>query len=219
METAVSSPYRDAIDHLPPGGMLVVNDVTWEEYEHLLEELSDRPGVRVTYDQGRLQAVSPLRAHERYTQILFDLADVTADFFELPFEPIGSTTLKQMTLQRGVEPDRAFYVTNAHRVENKITLDLSSDPPPDVVIEVDLSTDSWAKLPIYAAMGVPEIWLFNGKRMQILELGTDRAHYSSVSQSRFIPPLTITVFEQQLEKGRTTGRTALLRSYRASLKP
>jgi Uma2 family endonuclease len=217
MKAAAVSQYRDAIEHLPPGGMLVVQDVSWEEYERLLAELSDRPGVRVTYDRGRLQAVSPLRAHERYAQILFDLADLTAEALDLPLEPLGSTTLRQMRQQRGVEPDHAFCVANAFRVESKITLDLEIDPPPDVVIEIDLSSDSRAKLPIYARLGVPELWLYDGKRVQILERSLNETEYNPASRSRFLPPLTVEVLQQQIEKSKNTGRTAFRRGFRAWL--
>ena len=170
MKGAVVSTYRDAIEHLPPGGMLVVRDLTWEEYEELLKELSDRPGVRVTFDQGRLQAVSPLRKHEQCAQVISDMALLAADALDLPLERLGSTTLRQAERLRGVEPDCCFYIANAHRIEGKITLDLDIDPPPDVVVEIDMSTDSDAKLPIYAGLGVPEIWLYDGRRARILEL-------------------------------------------------
>lgn len=159
--------------------------------------------------------MSPLRAHERYAQRLFDMADAAADALDLPLEPLGSTTLRQIKQRRGVEPDHAFYIANAHRVEDQITLDLDLDPPPDIVIEVDLSSDSKTKLPIYASLGVPEIWLWDNKRIQLLELSGD--YYSGARQSKFLPVLTVEILEKQLEKSRTTGRTALKRSFRAWL--
>ena len=217
MKGAVVSTYRDAIEHLPPGGMLVVHDVTWEAYEHLLEELSDRPGVRVTFDQGRLQAVSPLRAHEHYAQVIADMADIAAEALDLPFEQLGSTTLRQIEHLRGVEPDRCFYIANAHRIEGKITLDLDIDPPPDVVVEIDMSTDSDAKLPIYAGLGVPEIWLYDGRRARILELIETGRGYIDVAQSKFLPCIAAAMIEQQLELSKTDGQRKLRRSFRARL--
>jgi Uma2 family endonuclease len=217
MKGEAVSQYRDAIDHLPPGAMLVVQDVTWEEYEHLLEELSDRPGVRVTFDQGRLQAVSPLRAHEHYAQVMADMAVMAADSLDLPIEQLGSTTLRQVERLRGVEPDRCFYIANVHRIEGKLTLDLAVDPPPDVVVEIDMSSDSAAKLPIYAGLGVPEIWLFDGRRARILELVEDQGSYVDAVQSKFLPCISAPVLEQQLQLSRTTPQSKLRRAFRVLL--
>jgi Uma2 family endonuclease len=217
MKGAAVSQYRDAIDHLPPGAMLVVQDVTWEEYEHLLEELSDRPGVRVTFDQGRLQAVSPLRAHEHYAQVVADMAVIAADSFDLPVEQLGGTTLRQVERLRGVEPDRCFYLANVHRIEGKLTLDLAVDPPPDVVVEIEMSSDSEAKLPIYAGLGVPEIWLYDGRRARILELVEDQGSYLDAVRSKFLPCISVPVLEQQLQLSRTTPQTKLRRAFRVLL--
>jgi Uma2 family endonuclease len=217
METAVTSQYREAIEHLPPGGMLVVQNVTWEEYEHLLDELADRPGVRVTYDQGRLQAVSPLRAHEHYARIMEVIGDLAAEALDLPFESMGATALRQVKGLRGVEPDDCFYITNEQRIAGKVTLDLESDPPPDIVVEVDLSTDSGAKLPIYAAMGVPEIWFYNGRRAKILELGP--SGYVERQESKTLPLTTVAVLEHFLDLSKTHGKRAIRRLFSASLKP
>jgi len=217
MKGAAVSQYRDAIDHLPPGGMLVVQDVSWDEYERLLEELSDRPGVRVTFDQGRLQAVSPLRAHEHYSQILAEMGDIAADALDLPFEQAGSTTLRQIERLRGVEPDRCFYIANEHRIAGKVTLDLAVDPPPDIIVEVDLSSDSGAKLPIYAGLGVPEIWLYDGRRARILELLPDDSGYADSLRSKFLPCVSVAVLEHHLELSKTASQRAVRRSLRAWL--
>ncbi len=190
MKGAAVSQYREAIEHLPPGGKLVVLGVTWGEYGRLLEELADRPGVRVTFDQGRLQAVSPLRAHEHYAQVMADVALIAAETLDLPFEQLGSTTLRQLERQQGVEPDRCFYIANAGRIAGKTTLNLETDPPPDIVVEIDMSSDSQAKLPIYASLGVPGIWLYDGHRVRVLELRDDSSSYFETLESKFLECLT-----------------------------
>ncbi len=166
------SQYRDAIEHLPPGGMLVVLGVTWGEYERLLAGLADRSGVRVTFDQGRLQAVSPLRAHEHYAQVMADMALLAAETLDLPFEQLGSTTLRHLERQQGVEPDRCFYIANAARIAGKVTLNLEADPPPDIVVEVDMSSDSQAKLPIYASLGCPRFGSMTVNTSEFSSCGT-----------------------------------------------
>ncbi len=217
MKGAAVSPYRDAIEHLPPGAMLVVHDVSWSEYEHLLVELEDRPGVRVTFDRGRLQAVSPLRRHEQNIKLIDNIALFTATALGLPLEQFGATTLRQGERKRGVEPDCCFYIANADRVAGKETLDLTVDPPPDIAVEIDMSTDSHAKLPIYAGLGVPEIWLYDGRRMRMLALRDDQSGYVDVLESKFLACLTAAVLERFLELSKTTGQTEVLRAFRAWL--
>ncbi len=194
--------------------MLVALGVSWGEYERLLEELADRPGVRVTFDQGRLQAVSPLRAHEHYAQVIADMALIAAETLDLPFEQLGSTTLRQLERQRGVEPDRCFYVANAARIAGKLTLNLEADPPPDIVVEIDMSSDSQAKLPIYADLGVPEIWLYDGRRVRILELRDDNSTYVEILESKFLECLTTSVLDKYLELSKTTGQSEVRRAFR-----
>jgi len=161
--------------------------------------------------------VSPLRAHEHYAQVIADMADIAVEVLDLPFEQLGSTTLRQIERLRGVEPDRCFCVASAPRIEDKITLDLDIDPPPDIVIEVDLSSDSQAKLSIYAALGVPEIWLFDGRRARILELVETSGGYIDVAQSKFLPCISAALLEQQLQLSKATGQRKLRRSFRAKL--
>ncbi len=208
---------RDAIEQLPPGGMLVVLGVTWGEYERLLAGLADRSGVRVTFDQGRLQAVSPLRAHEHYAQVMADIALLAAETLDLPFEQLGSTTLRHLERQQGVEPDRCFYIANAARIAGKVTLNLEADPPPDIVVEVDMSSDSQAKLPIYASLGVPEIWLYDGQHVRILELRDDNASYIEILESKFLECLTTAVLDRYLELSKTSGQSEVRRAFRAWL--
>lgn len=218
MKQAAVSPYRDAIDHLPPGGMLVVPGVTWEAYETLLEELSDRPGVRVTYDEGRLQAVSPLSAHEQFSEVISDLALMAARWLGLRLEKRGSVTLMQPSRRRGVEADRCFYIANAHRIMGKIALDLAEDPPPDIAVEIDMSSDSRAKIPIYAGMGVPELWIYNGRRLRILELDEASGRYQDVTGSKFLPCFSVPVLERFLELSKTTGQDEVRDGFEAWLK-
>src|SRR2546428_196665 len=140
-----SAEYREAIDHLPAGAALVLQDVPWEAYEQLLEDLSDRPAVRVTYDQGKVEIMSPLRKHEKYKEFIGDLIKALADELDISIESSGSTTWKRKKDAKGVEPDICFHIANAERVIGKDELDLSVDPPPDLAIEIDLTNESFSK--------------------------------------------------------------------------
>src|SRR5678816_773145 len=162
-----STDFLAAIAHLPVGATLVVPDVDWESYEELLDNLSDRPAPRVSYDTGRLEIVSPLPKHESYKEILACLVRAFAEETDAPLEALGSTTWKRRKLLKGAEPDGCFYVANASRITGKEDLDLNVDPPPDIAIEIDTTRSSLSKFPIYAALGVPEMWRCDGKTVQI----------------------------------------------------
>ena len=119
-----SAVYVEAIDHLPSGAILVAPNVSWEQYEDLLADLGDRPGVRVSYDEGRLEIRSPLPEHEEYKESVLCLARALSEELGIPLETRGAATWKRQKLQQGVEPDTCFYVVNAKRIIGKRTIDL-----------------------------------------------------------------------------------------------
>ena len=100
----------------------------------------------------------------------------------------GSTTYKREDLERGFEPDASFYIRNAERVRGKSRIDLDVDPPPDLVVEVDITNPSLDKLPIYARLGVPEVWRYDGERLTVFGLRGEG--YAEVAESSVLPPLT-----------------------------
>ena len=204
--------YLDAISHLPAGGTLILTDVPWEEYEQLLANLGDGYSARITYDNGRLEIMSPSFKHENYGLLLARLADAIAYEMNTVLESFGSTTYRQQWLERGVEPDQCFYVQNAARIIGNERIDLAIDPPPDIVVEIDLSHESTTKLKIYAGMRVPEVWCYDERCMHIHQL-TDQG-YVEVSASLAFPVLTSHALAQFLEQSKTEGQTATLRSFR-----
>jgi len=204
--------YRDAIAHLPVGGTLILNDVPWGEYEQLVADLGDSAGVRVSYDQGRLEIMSPSSKHEKFALLITLLVWTAAEEIDVVIEGLGTTTYKQEWLAKGVEPDGCFYVSNAEAIIGKERIDLRIDPPPDIVVEIDISYESTRKLAIYAGMGVPEVWRYDGKRAHIYQLvGQD---YIAVDTSKVLPVFTTDVLSRFVEQGKTEGQTAVRRSFR-----
>lgn len=126
--SARNAEYLEAIDHLPPGAILLVSDVTWEEYEGLLEDLSGRPGVRVAYDEGRLEIMRPSAEHEEYKDFILRLVGILCEELDMELEPRGSTTWKRRKVRKGAEPDTCFYVASAQKIIGKRKIDLESDP-------------------------------------------------------------------------------------------
>src|SRR5437867_3746883 len=162
--------YLEAIEHLPDGAMLRLEDISWDEYEQLLEELTEWPGVRVSYNHGRVEIMSPLAEHEAYKDFIYSMVRIMGEEMSLNLESRGSTTFKRKGDLQGAEPDACFYVNNAAAIVGKRRIDLDIDPPPDVVVEADITNESLSKFPIYAAFLVPEIWRYDGKQARIYHL-------------------------------------------------
>ena len=115
-----------AAEHLPDGATLVVPQVAWDDYECLLQELAERPSLRVSYDCGRLEIMSPLAEHDRYACFIDDLVRAYADAFDMELEKLGHTTWKRKALEKGAEADSCYYILNAERIIGKRTIDLEA---------------------------------------------------------------------------------------------
>ena len=126
--SARSTDYRDAVEHLPEGAILVLPDVSWEDYEQLLDDVSDRPGIRLTYDQGRLEIMSPLPEHEEYKEFIARMVYALCAELGLRVEARGSTTWRKKRDAKGTEPDTCFYIANAERIIGKRRIDLNHWP-------------------------------------------------------------------------------------------
>src|SRR5947209_2864743 len=204
--------YMDAIEHLPAGATLRLPSVSWEEYETLLSDLTDWPGVRVSYDDGKLEIMSPLPEHEEYKDFIYSLVRAISDESGITVETRGSTTFRQKRKAKGAEPDTCFYVQNAQRIIGKRTIDLEVDPPPDVVVEIDTTNESLSKFNIYAAVGVQEIWRYDGERAYIYKRA-DQV-YVEVAASLAFPSLTSDALTEFIEQSKTQGQTAALAAFK-----
>lgn len=145
---------------------LVLYGVKWAGYEKILEGIGDSH-VRITYDRGALELMSPLPIHEVYKCLFLRLFDAMGIELGIAFRALGSTTFRREDLERGLEPDQCFYFASRTRVHNWRTLDLSVDPPPDLAIEVDVTNSCLDRMGIYAALGVPELWRLDGETLQV----------------------------------------------------
>lgn len=150
---------------LDAGQCLSLSAVSWQRFQSLLTELGDRRNSRLAYADGIFELMTPLPEHERTKVILADLVKILLRLYQLPWEPLGSTTLKKENKSVGVEPDECFYIQNYQAVIGKDRLDLTIDPPPDLAIEVDLTSKT--KLAAYVALEVPELWFYSNERLKI----------------------------------------------------
>ena len=209
------SPSTTLADHVcraPAEQRVIVQNVSWATYEKLLADLANQSSTRLTYDRGTLEIMSPLPEHERYNRILALLIEMLADAMGIDVEDLGSTTFRRADLARGFEPDSCFYVQHEADIRGKAVIDLAVDPPPDLVIEVDITSGSLNKFPLYAQIGVPEIWHCDGEQVRIHTLVA--GGYVESATSRALPLFTSTALSEFLHQGTTMPRTALLRAFR-----
>jgi Uma2 family endonuclease len=197
----------------PPEQRVVLHNVSWETYERLLAEHIDCSSPRFTFDHGELEIVTLSPEHERYSLRIASLAEIIADEMNLEVEALGSTTYKRQELERGFEPDSCFYVQNVERVLGKDRIDLAVDPPPDLVVEVDITSPSVSKLPLFAEFGVPEVWRFDGEHFSILRLRG--VSYQEVDSSEVFPGVSAKAISQLMAQGKPLGRIGWLRLARA----
>src|SRR5215831_2346428 len=207
---------EDAIAHMPSGSVLLLENVSREGYERLLSELGDDSRVRLTYDNGRLEIMSPSDKHEYLKSLLGHLMGVLTEELDLKYVSIGSTTLRRGQAPQGTEPDDCFYITNADRVIGKGEIDLNIDPPPDLAVAIDISNRSQTKFPIYANLGVPEIWQFKDSQTRFYRL-TEKG-YQEISASDLFPFLTSDVVNELLNQEYIQDFNMLKRKFRKWVK-
>src|SRR5215210_3959554 len=189
----------------PAEQRVVLHNIGWGTYERLLADHENNSAPRFTYDRGELEIMSPSPEHEKFNRRIAQLVLAVAEELGIEAEDLGSTTFRREDLERGFEPDSCIYVQNEEQVRGKDRIDLAVDPPPDLVIEIDITSPSFSKLPIYAQIGVPEVWRYNGDRMTILILeGSD---YAETNESLVLPPVTSNALTDLVEKSKTTRRT------------
>jgi len=196
----------------PPEQRVVLENVSWDTYERLLQENVESVGTRFTYDGGLLEIMVVGVGHENPNRTLAALAEIVAEETKRDFCRTGSTTFKRRDLGKGFEPDSCYYLQNAARVRGKDELDLNNDPPPDLVIEVDITRSSLNRFPIFGAVGVPEVWRYDGERVRMYRLrGTE---YEEILASGALPPLTAERATLFLEQSKTQTSTEWLSQVR-----
>ncbi len=192
--------------------VMVLRHVSWATYESLMKDYAGYTNPHFTYDEGVLEIVSPSSKHERLKDDVVMLINAVAEELEIDSASFGSTTIRRQEFARGFEPDACFYFQNVDVVRGKDELDFTTDPPPDLVIEIDLFHSSLDKLSIFAAFGVLEVWRFDNQRLTIYALENHR--YTEQSASRTLPVLTIEAITDFINQSRTQTRLAWLRRIR-----
>jgi Uma2 family endonuclease len=181
-------------------------------YEALLSARGDNPAPRFTYDRGTLEIMSPSGKHEWLKRLLGRFIETFTLEQGTLVRSAGSTTFKSQMKTKGLEPDECYYVQNEHLVRGKDDLDLTVDPPPDLAIEIDLSSSSLDKLGIYSSLGVRELWTRDRGGLVVHELQAS-GEYALSDQSKVLPGLTVADLNRFLEQRKSLDETNLVRSF------
>ena len=200
---------------VPPGHRIILHNISWQEFEEILTELGENRASRLAYYQGNLEIKMPLPKHEVAKVIIGDLVKIILEELEIDCECFGSTTFKRQDMNSGIEPDESFYIQNHLQMIGKQKIDLTIDPPPDLVLEIDVTSKT--QLDAYLALGVPEIWRYENDKLQIDILQNSKYIESEISPN--FPNLPILeIIPQFVEQSRLIGRSPTLRKFRQWVK-
>lgn len=192
----------------------VMENIRWETFVDLAEQR--RGSVpRMTFDEGVLELMSPRRQHENIGRLIGRLVETYTEVHSIEVQSVASTTFKRKDLQKAFEADESYYVEHAEQIRPKEEIDLTIDPPPDLVIEVEITSSAIRKLQLFAAMGVPEVWRHDGEHLQMFAIVNGQ--YEPMNSSHALPGLTSAAIDSFLAKRFDLGETALIREFRQSL--
>jgi len=199
----VSAPERDPV---------ILHNLRWETFLALLEDLGEHRG-RITYDRGTVEIVPPTQKHESLKRLIGRLIETYTLEMVIPIASCSSTTLKSRLENRGIEPDECYYVGNEAAVRGKDSIELETDPPPDLAVEIEVSTRWVDRRSVYAALRIPEVWSHDGEKLTVFLLAGD-GEYRPSSKSRAFPALPLEELAGFIDRRSTGDETSLLRAFR-----
>ncbi|NJN86507.1 MAG: Uma2 family endonuclease [Leptolyngbyaceae cyanobacterium SL_7_1] len=192
---------------------VILHNISWEQFEKLLDDLGDRRTARIAYDDGTLEIMTPLPEHKYFKEVIGVAVHDVAEELEIEYESYGSTTWRKRIKLTGVEPDNCFYFQNEPIVRGRLDVDLrQGDPPPDLALEIDVTHKSLDRFPIYARLEVPELWCYDEGTLRIYHLRN--GEYVEAETSLALPLLPIRELPQVIAAHRTNGRLAIRRAVR-----
>jgi len=197
---------------LPGRQSIVLYGIDWESYEKFLEAVGERR-IFLTYDRGKLEIMAPLWNHEWWKRRVGYLLPVLGHELKIKVQGGGSTTFRRRDLERGLEPDECFYIQHAVQMAGQRQLDLARDPPPDLALEIEITTSALDRMGIYAALGVPEVWRYDGNVLHVHQLQPD-GEYAERSTSANFPTLPLAAFVDFLNQTQNVTDDEILEVFR-----
>ena len=195
-----------------PGEHVFLPGVSYATYEALVTEVGERRNLRFTYDHGRMEIMSPSQDHERAKKLFGRMIESVTEELGIPIMSCGSTTFKDELRECGLEPDECYYIQHESQVRGR-TVQLGQDPPPDLVVEVDVTTSVIDRFSIYAALGFPEIWQYSDSEITIHLLQNGNA-YVVAQESVALPMVSVAKLLEHLDRCHETDETTWIRAFR-----
>jgi Uma2 family endonuclease len=193
-------------------GHVVLYHIAWSTYEAIVAD-NGNPGTRFTYDRGTLEIMSPSEKHERLKRLIGRMIETLTEEWGIPIRSAGSTTWKNAPKEQGVEADECYYIASEARVRGRPEIDLGVNPPPDLAVEVELTSTWIDKMPIYAGLGIREVWRYDGKTLHVEQLQADGS-YARQTRSSAFPFLPLAEVSRFLDCRNATDETTWIRSFR-----
>ncbi|MCF2148377.1 Uma2 family endonuclease [Desmonostoc muscorum LEGE 12446] len=192
---------------------VLLHNISWQTFKTMLAEMGCQRNSRLAYDNGTIEIMTPLMPHENSNRIIEGFVVVLCEELGQEIRRAGSLTLTRDDLKQGAEPDSSYYIQNEALVRDKENIYLATDPPPDLVLEVEYSRSAIDKLRLYAAMGIPEFWRYNGSVLRLYTLAGGQ--YSEVQTSPTFAPVSVKEIPRFIQEAKKNGEIATTRAFRA----
>ncbi|MBW4676999.1 MAG: Uma2 family endonuclease [Desmonostoc geniculatum HA4340-LM1] len=192
---------------------VLLHNISWQTFKTMLAEMGCDRNSRLAYDNGTIEIMTPLMPHENSNRIIEGFVVVLCEELGREIRRAGSLTLTRDDLKQGAEPDSSYYIQNEALVRDKENIYLATDPPPDLVLEVEYSRSAIDKLRLYAAMGIPEFWRYNGSVLRVYTLADGQ--YSEVQTSPTFAPVSVKEIPRFIQEAKKNGEIATTRAFRA----
>ncbi|MFM5999438.1 MAG: Uma2 family endonuclease [Dolichospermum sp.] len=201
---------------IPGETRVLLENITWQTFKTMLAEMGSERANKISYRQGNIEVMTPLKPHESSNRLIEVFVGVLCEELGLEVNRVGSLTLTRDDLEYGAEPDSSYYIQNELLVREKENIDLAFDPPPDLVLEVEYSRPKIDKFKLYAAMGIPEFWCYNGTTLRVYILANGQ--YSETQTSPTFAVIPIKEIPRFIEESKKIGQIAVTRAFRTWVK-
>lgn len=201
---------------IPGETRVLLENITWQTFKTMLAEMGSERANKISYRQGNIEVMTPLKLHESSNRLIEVFIGVLCEELGLEVNRVGSLTLTRDDLEYGAEPDSSYYIQNELLVREKENIDLAFDPPPDLVLEVEYSRPKIDKFKLYAAMGIPEFWRYNGTTLRVYILANGQ--YSETQTSPTLAVIPIKEIPRFIEESKKIGQIAVTRAFRTWVK-
>ena len=201
---------------IPGETRVLLENITWQTFKTMLAEMGSERANKISYRQGNIEIMTPLKPHESSNRLIEVFVGVLCEELGLEVNRVGSLTLTRDDLEYGAEPDSSYYIQNELLVREKENIDLAFDPPPDLVLEVEYSRPKIDKSKLYAAMGIPEFWRYNGTTLRVYILANGQ--YSETQTSPTFAAIPIKEIPRFIEESKKIGQIAVTRAFRTWVK-